>query len=295
MKTEKCRIIENKKVGPDFYRLKIIAPLIAIKARPGQFVHIRCSGPAGILLRRPFSIHKINNANVSAYQRINVSAQKQGWIEIFYKTVGKGTEALARKKPGEIINVIGPLGNGFSIPRKINSAILVAGGMGVAPLLLLAEELQKSNCKLQKLNLNPSSSIQHPGSRIIVLIGAKTKKELLCENEFKNLGCTVKVSTDDGSKGYKGLVTGLLENVVRRTSYVIRKNKRSTVYACGPKAMLREVSRIAAKHKIPCQVSLEEDMACGIGACYGCPVNTKQGYKLVCKDGPVFNAGEIVW
>ena len=288
VKTEECRIIENKKVGPDFYRLKIIAPLIAIKARPGQFVHIGCSGPAGILLRRPFSINTVTS------DKCQVSSQKQGkgQIQIIYKAVGKGTGGLAKKKPGETINAIGPLGNGFETAGKTGRAILVAGGMGVAPLLALAQEIKnvvRRTSYVIRKNKRPTPDARR--STVTALIGAKTKKELLCEDEFRKIGCDVRASTDDGSKGCKGLVSDLLKQLLTTHHCPLS----TVVYACGPKPMLREISKIAAKHKLPCQVSLEEDMACGVGACYGCPVKTKQGYKLVCKDGPVFDAGEIVW
>ena len=138
--------------------------------------------------------------------------------------------------------------------------------MGIAPLVFLAEKLK---------------------SKAEVFIGGKTKKQILCEEELKKLGCDVKIATDDGSLGFKGLVTNLLKKRLRE------KNKPLMIFSCGPKAMLREIANISKKYKIPAQISLEEHMACGIGACFGCSVETRFGYKRVCKEGPVFDARDI--
>jgi dihydroorotate dehydrogenase electron transfer subunit len=150
--------------------------------------------------------------------------------------------------------------------------------MGIAPLVFLAEKLVEINN--QQLTINN-----------LVLIGAKTKRQILCEKEFRNLGFDVKIATDDGSRGTKGKVTDLLKNILLATRYSLL----ATIYACGPRPMLKEISCISAAYKIPAQISLEEHMACGIGACLGCVVKTKNGYQRVCKEGPVFNAAEIMW
>lgn len=222
-------------------------------AKPGQFLEIKISDGYEPLLRRPFSIHRRRGKD----------------IEIIYRIAGRGTEILSQRKVGEYLNVIGPLGNGFSILDS-QPSILVAGGMGVAPLVFLAEKLAKS--------------------KTLVLLGAKTKRQILCEKEFRDLGCEVKVATDDGSRGFKGKVTDLLKHLLPTLS-----SQLSTIYACGPKLMLKEIALISKQYNIPAQVSLEEHMACGIGACLGCVVKTKDGFKRVCKEGPVFNADEIVW
>jgi len=255
--------------------LTLEAPSIAKEIAPGQFMHVKCSDGPEPLLRKPLSLHRV----------------RPGCVEIFYEVVGRGTELLAKKKAGEMLDVIGPLGKGFDIkttdhgPRTTD--FLMAGGMGVAPLVSLAEKLMEIKNQKSKV-------------KTMVLIGAKTKKDILCEKDFKKLGCEVKVATDDGSKGFKGFVTDLLRETLSRTPYAVRR----TIYACGPNIMLKEVARIAHTHKIPCQVSLEEYMACGVGVCLGCPVKirtpyavrrTQYEYKMVCKDGPVFNAEEIVW
>ncbi len=244
------------------YHMVLEAPSVARAIKPGQFIHVRCSDSFEPLLRRPFSLHRKNG----------------GRIEILYKVVGSGTEILSRRQSGEAVDVLGPLGNGFapklSTLNSQLSTILVAGGMGVAPLVALAQELSKK--KTQKLR---------------VLIGACSKSRILCEEEFRALGAEVSISTEDGSKGAKGLITDRLNFLLSTLN-----SQLSTIYACGPNAMLKALSRIANAKRIPCQVSLEERMACGVGACLGCPVKVKAGeYKMVCKDGPVFDAEEIAW
>jgi dihydroorotate dehydrogenase electron transfer subunit len=258
MKQLKVKIIENKSPARGFYKMRLGSAYLAKNSKPGQFVEIKCSADGEVLLRRPLGVHRILN----------------GGIEVLYEVVGKGTELLSRKRPGDIVDIIGPLGNGFSIKQITNhkrrTTILVAGGIGVAPLVALAEELKKKRI------------------RAMVIIGAKTKSHILCEDEFKSLGCEVKTTTEDGSKGTKGRATDLL-----RTT---NDERRTTIYACGPAAMLKSVAKIAEAKQVPCQVSMEERMACGVGACLGCPVKVKiGGYKMVCKDGPVFNAKEIAW
>ncbi len=186
--------------------------------------------------------------------------------------MGGGTKILSQKKSGEFLDIIGPLGNGFdyrqAVKAKAAKNILIAGGMGVAPLFFLAEKIK--------------------ASKPLVLIGAKTKKQILCAQEFKKLDCPLKLATDDGSLGFKGKVTDLLKIILGQT-------KPIGLFSCGPQPMLKAVSEIARENKIKAQLSLEEHMACGIGACLGCVVSTKGGYKRVCKDGPVFSSEELSW
>lgn len=266
MIAQKAKIILNKKLCGKYWQLTIDAARIAQKALPGQFVTIKVSNDYEPFLRRPFSIHKI----------ITKGSRLRTKIEILYEVLGKGTKILSQKKAGEYLDVVGPLGNGFSI-LDARCSILVAGGIGVAPLIFLAEKLVHS----------PQSTVHR---NLLVLIGAKTKNGILCEKEFTDLGCKVKIATDNGSQGFKGFVSDLLKKELSTMDY-----RLSTIYVCGPKPMLKEIAKISQKHKIPTQVSLEEHMACGIGACFGCVVNTKHGYKRVCKEGPVFDIGEIIF
>jgi len=254
----KFKILSNRKAGLDYFKMAIYAPRVAGMARPGQFVHLRCGNAIEPLLRRPFSFHRLN----------------QNSFEILYKIVGQGTNLLAKKRKGDKIDALGPLGNGFQLSALSCQlpAILVAGGMGVAPLVALAEKLAGQ-------------------TKPIVLIGARTQREVLCAKDFKKLGAKVRIATDDGSRGHKGLVTDLLKKVLRAGN----KERRATIYTCGPKPMLQEVARLVKNISVSAYGSLEEKMACGVGACLGCAVKTKQGYQQVCKDGPVFNLQEIRW
>ena len=261
----KAKLLHNPRVKDNYLHCALQAPKIAHNSSPGQFVNIKLTDRCIPLLRRPFSIHRVSGKN----------------IEILYEVIGQGTEILAQKKSGEYLDVIGPLGNGFTfrIPNTEQlTSILVAGGMGVAPLIFLAEKL--AEIKNQKSKV-----------KTLVLIGAKTKSKIICEKEFKELGCQVKIATDDGSRGFKGRVTELLRNILPSAI----SHQPSAIYACGPKPMLRAIAFVAKEHNIPAQISLEEHMACGIGACLGCAVNTELGFKRACKEGPVFNADEIIW
>ncbi len=252
----KARIISNKRFSGNYWHLEFESGVIAQNALPGQFVDIKVNAGIEPLLRRPLSIHRVKGTKV----------------KLFYEVVGAGTQVLSQRKPGELLDMIGPLGNGFdyrgAIKAKAGKNILIAGGMGVAPLVFLAEKIKLS--------------------KPLVLIGARTKKQILCAPEFRALGCTVKLATDDGSAGFKGRVTDLLKIILTQT-------QASQLFSCGPHAMLKAVSEIARENKVSAQLSLEEHMACGIGACLGCVVSTKTGYKRVCKDGPVFSSQELTW
>jgi len=292
----KSPIISQKEVLPKYFRLSFFSPKIVRVAQPGQFVHIHCGG--GTYLRRPFSIAGV----------------KRNQIEIVYKVVGKGTELLSHRKKGETLDVIGPLGSGFSLqPVTCNlQPLLIAGGTGIASLLFLAQHLStyqprgepKALLRGQPINLPARRSVSGGGSTV-VLIGAKTKNDLLSVNDFKKLGCQVKLATEDGSLGFRGLVSDLFKSYLVPRAYSLTP----VVFACGPYQMLKKIAEICRGKQIKCQVSLENIMACGIGACRGCVVKTRitadKGqtriaadkfiYKTVCKDGPVFNVNEIIW
>lgn len=262
MKQVKAKIISNQEIAPERFLMRLATPGVARIAKPGQFVMVKCSADSRFMLRRPFAFHRI----------------RRDFFDILYQMVGEGTELLSRREKGDTIDIIGPLGNGFSIDkiRTMNhQIILVAGGIAVAPLLALAETLAHSGKSIAQS----------------VIIGARIKNHILCVNDFKKLGFKVEVATEDGSMGHKGLACDLLKTALRNTHNAIR----TTIYACGPKAMLKEVANVSGHNNIHCEVSLEEKMACGMGVCFGCAVKTKEGYKQVCKDGPVFDAREIVW
>jgi dihydroorotate dehydrogenase electron transfer subunit len=253
---ENVEIISNKIVAEGFYRLTIRSHRIAKDAKPGQFVQIKVTDGPEPLLRRPISIHGLDDRDAVAF---------------LYQVRGVGTAALAGRKAGERLDVIGPIGRGFTVDSRYKRAILTAGGIGVAPLMFLAQQYRAK------------------GSEVTVLIGARSKDLLLCSPDFKKLGCRVMTVTDDGSGGEKGFVTDLLEPALTGGKGL------AAVFACGPRQMMKRSSVIAGLYDMECEVSMEERMACGIGACLGCAVMTSDGYRRVCADGPVFKARDIIW
>ncbi len=253
-------VIENRHISGANYKLTLAGPEIAAAARPGQFVMVRLVGGLTPFLPRPFSIHRINNEN--------------GVLEILYKVIGQGTRQMSRLSAGDRLDVVGPLGKGFRTEQRPESISLVAGGIGVAPLVFLADHL---------------AAAAFPPDRVDVLIGGAGQEDVLCRRDFADLGMNVLTATDDGSQGYHGLVTRLFEKR-------IGDKAPDMAFACGPPAMLREMAGISAARKIPCQVSIETIMACGMGACLGCAVKSHDdpgSYKHACRDGPVFFSTEI--
>lgn len=264
---EKCRIEDHRQVGPHYFKLTLLSQYLASHAQPGQFVNVRCSESFNPLLRRPISLHRINAG--------------QGMIELLYEVVGTGTELLSRSSVGREIDLLGPLGEGFKLGPAKKIHVLVGGGMGIAPLMALAESLV--------------SKVQSPRSAAVyVFIGAKTKNRILCEDDFRKTTDQILVGTDDGSYGEKGFISDAMSNFINNDLSTLDIGQTS-IYSCGPRPMLKAVAEIAAQKKIDCQVSLEERMACAIGACKGCATKTRSGYKMVCKDGPVFDAKELIW
>lgn len=258
---EKCRILDHQQVAPQHFKLIISSKYISSHAEPGQFVNVRCGEDYDPLLRRPLSIHRIS----AEHER----------FELLYEVVGKGTEILSKYSVGSELDILGPLGKGFNLEKK-EIAILVGGGMGVAPLLALADAL-KNKVKV-----------------IYVLIGSKNRGRVLAEASFKEITDQVLVSTDDGSYGKMGFISDILIDVLENTLEEHDLDLTS-IYACGPNLMLKAVTDIAFQKKIPTQLSMEQHMACGIGTCLGCVIQTKNGYKKVCDDGPIFDAKEIIW
>jgi dihydroorotate dehydrogenase electron transfer subunit len=273
-----ARIICNRNISPGYYRMRMYCPTPAARSKPGQFVMVKVDSSIDPLLRRPFAVHRVCGETGTAPAGTSPSC-----IEILYRTVGKGTLLLSRKKPGEDVDLLGPLGSGFSLPRRPEQAVLVAGGIGVAPLLALAQFLSRG---------------RHRVSRTVI-IGGATREDILCPGDFRKTGAKVVVSTEDGSSGIRGLATDLLEDVLDSLSP--EDAAHPVIYACGPLPMLRGVAAIARDRAIPCQVSLESTMACGVGACLGCsvPVRSARGraasYQRVCREGPVFDSTVIDW
>lgn len=254
---ERVQILCSEQLAADVFRITVQAPGVAGPARPGQFVMVRVAEGHDPLLRRPFSIHQVTGPDQ---------------VQILFKVVGRGTGILARVKEGDYLDLVGPMGHGFS--RPTGPVCLVGGGMGIAPLLFLGERLSRSMA----------------AEDIAVLLGARTRDELqpLVE-DFVRLGLTVDTATDDGSLGHHGLVGELLDRVASTPA--------RQVYACGPYPMMRAISGQCRTRGWSCEVSLETMMACGLAACLGCALPRKDGagYLHVCKQGPVFSAEEVLW
>ncbi len=255
MEQTQARALTKTEVAPGIIKLRLFAPKIAVAAVPGQFVHIRCGEDMDFILRRPFSIHQVTGLDS---------------IEILFNVVGRGTKWLSNLASRESVDILGPLGNGFRLAKESEKVMLVAGGMGIAPLVFLATRLVEARAKVS------------------IVMGAASREHLLDYMDLKRLSFRVTVATEDGSQGTKGLVTDVLNGA-------IATDKPSIIYSCGPKAMLREVSLIAEEADIPCQIALEELMACGVGVCLSCVTKTIEGNKKVCSSGPVFNSDEIKW
>jgi dihydroorotate dehydrogenase electron transfer subunit len=242
---------EVKEMGPGVFKLKLKTSA-AKKAKPGQFVHLKITSSFFPFLRRPMSIHYAHPPS--------------GKLEILYKVVGKGTEILSQKRRGEEIDLLGPLGQGYPLTRH-QKVLIVAGGLGVSPLLYLAVLLRRKK------------------KEVFFLLGAQNKKRLFGKDVLEEIGCHLKIATEDGTEGIAGKVTDLLPQVLPFSPGV--------VYACGPQPMYQELKKWQEKLSARIYVSLEERMACGQGFCWGCVVLTKNGYQRVCTEGPVFELTQL--
>lgn len=248
------KVVSNEKLCPQFYRLCIDAKPIAKKVLPGQFIHIRVNDQLHPFFRRPFSVYR---------------AKK--YVEIFYEAIGPGTTIMADMKRGDTIDVLGPVGTPFHMPPKgVKQVVMIAGGIGVAPFLILSDVLKKK------------------GYELILLYGGRTKGHVYRMKEFKDNGCKVFTSTDDGSVGVKGRVSKLFTKI--NTNF-----KATYIYTCGPVPMMASVQAFARKHHLDGQAACEEVMACALGACLGCSIKTTDGYKTVCCDGPAFDLQKVIF
>jgi dihydroorotate dehydrogenase electron transfer subunit len=262
---QNATVMWNQRINDNHLRIGLTLEEGYGAAVPGQFVMLQVGSGKDPLLRRPFSIFRL----------IGPRSRPEG-IEILYRVVGRGTELMARLLQNQVVNVLGPLGRGFSVNADHRHIFLVAGGIGVAPIRFLADFLLERGL---------------PPSTFHVFIGAQNLQDLLCPDEFANLGMTVTLTTDDGTAGDQCLVTDPLEST-------LHTRRPDIIYACGPVGMLVCLAGIAQKHRIPCQISIEAMMACGMGACLGCAVaSSKAGsenrYLHVCVDGPVFESDSV--
>ncbi len=249
------KVVENLRLHPMYCLLKLTADKKLPEMIPGQFVQVRVDGSPQTFLRRPISINYIDKE------------ANELWLLI--QIVGEGTKRMAEYQPGDTMNIILPLGNGFSIPQlPVDSKLLlVGGGVGTAPMLYLGDTLKS-------LGFEPA-----------FLLGARSKDDIMQLNEFEKTG-EVYITTEDGSMGEKGFVTH---------HSILAEKKIEQIYTCGPKPMMVAVAKYAKAMNISCYVSLENMMACGIGACLCCIENTVKGNVCVCTEGPVFNINQLTW
>lgn len=276
---EHALVLSNECVGSRLWLMTLKAPVIAENVRPGQFVHMRLPGMEAHVLRRPFSVYARN--------------VQERTIDILYQTVGFGSAHMTtlpavRAKETEpcgadavSVCVMGPVGCGWHPSPDVRHALLVGGGVGAAPLFMLCEQLVGA------------------GVAVDVVLGAQTKDALVCYSRYNELlsstlqTCSLSCATDDGSFGHAGFCTSLVQEALdageaHAASY-------DYVAVCGPEPLMKIVAKAASEKGVPCEVSLERRMACGIGACLSCVVDTTSGKKRSCVDGPVFNACEVVW
>lgn len=244
-----CKILSAEKLNADAVSLWLEAGELAERAAVGQFVNIKCG--EGLLLRRPISICRTEG----------------GLLNVVFEVRGEGTAWLAQRQPGEELDVLGPLGHGFTYPD--GPVLVVGGGIGVPPML--------------------NTALKAPGGAMACL-GFRSADKAMLISEFENCCQQVYLSTDDGSMGVHSYVAGIVETALTEHPEI------QAVLACGPKIMLKTVYAAAQAHGVACQVSMEERMGCGVGACLVCACKSAEGeYKHVCKDGPVFDAGEVSW
>jgi len=249
--SEKSEVISIRKLGVNINLIKVHSPGIAGSAKPGQFCNIKVSETYSPLLRRPFSICDVQGEN----------------IYFMFDVHGAGTQILCKKKKGDILDILGPLGNGFDLNCDFDLAVISAGGIGAAPFPFLLKKIGRKK-------------------EIISLIGGRSEEHIITYG-MKNIF----ISTDDGSNGFKGNVVELAEKLKDKF-----KGKKTLFFACGPNAMLRALKEFCITNNFECQISTESAMACGFGICQGCPIPSasEEKYYLICKDGPVFNAKDVI-
>lgn len=249
-----CRISSVMDAAAGIHVLTFQSPEISKAILAGQFLNIRIEDAAGPLLRRPFSVYRVDHDAV----------------QLIFSVIGKGTAALSRKRPGDTLDVLGPLGVPFSVDRNdFETAVLVGGGLGVAPLPITTASLRRRN------------------KNVVTFLGCRTSRSVVPDH-LEN----VSIATDDGSAGYRGTVVDLLEQSFRHN-----RPEKPRIFGCGPTPMLRALAAFAIREDIPCEVSLEGPMGCGFGICQGCPVElvgVDKKYALMCKDGPTFDVRTIV-
>lgn len=261
-------VSHNEEIRNDYFLMKVSLPSGFADPQPGQFVMIRIAGLLDPFLSRPISLYSFSRGKAGCT------------VELLYRVVGKGTQILAGLIRGSQVEISGPLGGCYAVDPNKKNIVLIAGGIGIAPLSLLAQHLCKTVC--------------HDAGSMTFYLGAQTADAVVGLDHLRKYCYKIVVCTDDGSLGEKSLVTRAFQKDIKKY-----KPADTAIYACGPKAMIRSLSTILSD-KYFCQVSLEERMACGVGACVGCAVAVRdakggKAYKRVCADGPVFDLEKVIW
>jgi dihydroorotate dehydrogenase electron transfer subunit len=258
MRAMNCRVTGQREVADGIFLLELEAPELAAACGPGHFIHLKTGEGWDPLWRRPFSVHR-------------VSADKRS-VRLLYREVGRGTARMRVFKAGDSLNLLGPLGKPFDLERRFRTAVVAAGGLGIAPVFFLADRLARA------------------GVKTVLYWGARNAGELVGIGELSALGVEINAATEDGSAGFRGRVTDLMKERLGR----IASERDCAGFACGPVPMLKAVQAIVPKTGFGWQASLEERMACGVGVCQGCAVKLRNGgYRTACADGPVFDIMEI--
>lgn len=256
---EKGRVLRNEQVGPNLYVMEVASPDIARRVEPGQFVHTKVPGMEAHILRRPFSVYDAD--------------AERGVFDVLYQVVGFGSDVLSGLPAGAELENIGPVGHGWTLPQDARRMLIVGGGVGAAPVYLLAKQAVEA------------------GLDVDVVLGARTKDALVCLRRYEALGArSVRCATDDGTFGHAGFCTGVVEELLS-----VGDRPYDCAAVCGPEPLMKIVAAQATAAGVPCQVSLERRMACGVGACLSCVVDTNAGKKRACVDGPVFSCEEVRW
>ena len=254
---ESVQVVQNEHLASSIYKLVLQAPKTASVILPGQFVHMQVASAKTAMLRRPFSVYQ--------------ASESEGTITIIYDVVGSGTELMSKWHAGQNTTILAPLGNTWAEGTQPKRALLVGAGVGAAPLFMLAKKLKSA------------------GTTVDTALGARTKDLLVTKNDYEALGLhSVEVATDDGTAGFNGFCTKLAEEMLASNAY-------DYVATCGPVPVMKEIANLCAKANVNCEVSMEERMACGVGTCKTCVVNTTDGKQRTCSAGPVFNARSIKW
>ncbi len=257
------KVTDAGAIAQDIVRIRAVSEYIASSAVPGQFINVNIPGQGEFMLRRPFSISGVDG--------------RDNTFEFAFKVRGKGTRILSAVKPGDMLDIMGPLGNGFTVGDELKKVAVIGGGLGIFPLLFLLDRIGTNSCRCCRK----------------VFAGYRNKQSMFCRDELTAKCEELMITTEDGSYATAGLVTCSLEQSLTSEKY-------DMIFTCGPAPMLKEICRIAANKGIGCQVCMEERMGCGIGACLVCACKTNDTelgwrYSHVCKDGPVFNSTDLIF